>query len=223
MDHTVITINNNKSHQIDTNHEPNQDKKVSSIAQQALSCFAKIGQIGKSVYELSKRMNPFRALFNCPLTSFKTAFLLERGELPQLEVKSPYRPRPMLLKEVIDAKWADPLFSNFPPNREYIYIKKCSKTLLDTIMLKLGKGTHAIVAADRKGLPMGHMWNYVLESKENGETVFKVLDSYSKSYHEKGLKNPNKCFNQYNTADVEACIFFEKTPENIQLIQAIHR
>jgi hypothetical protein len=87
-------------------------------------------------------------------------------------------------------------------------------------MQNLGNGTHAIVAADRKGLPFGHIWNYVLDN-ETGKPHFVILDSYSKSYHKNGIENPEKFFNKYDTSDLEVAIFFEKTPANLDLIRRI--
>lgn len=216
----ISNIKNNpeKQTELTSGNIPSAASKINKVAKDAIPSFSETGLINSHVYQLSKKMNPFRALFNCPITSYKTAYLLETGQIPKVDLKNPNMPHPMCVKSVIDAPWADPLFCNFPPNREYIYIKTCSKATLDMIMQNLGNKTHAIVAADRKGLPFGHIWNYVFDSERE---KFIVLDSYSKSYHKNGIENPEKFFNKYNTADLEVAIFFERTPANLELIRKI--
>jgi hypothetical protein len=181
--------------------------------------FSETGNLDDRIYQLTKKMNPGYALCNCPVTSYKTAYLLENGELPNLNLSHPNKPRPMTVAELSTSKWAKELFST-TTDRSYIYIENCSKNLLELIMQKLGKGTHALIGANWnwKLLSVGHCFNYVLSATSENTFHFVILDGYSPHWHKYAIRHPNQFLSFFDTQNMEVVIFFKKTQENIQFI-----
>lgn len=172
--------------------------------------FSLIGRIDPQT--LAKKMNPFHALFNCPVVAVKTAALLENGVLPsnkELGLFLPNRPRPMYLTDVLKT-W--PQFFG-KGNRGYFVMEGFNRKSLETVMTELGKGTHAMVGGSTKR--MGHVWNYVLDGNE-----LRIIDRYSKRHHRLG-ENPDAYFSHYNETLSEAVVFYEKTAKNVDYVNTL--
>ncbi len=170
--------------------------------------FALTGSLDHRVYEIVQKMNSRLSLFNCPITAYKTAYLLEKGIVPKMGLHFPSLPRPMHLEEMVK-EWPE-LFKSQGPQRSYVFLEGYPKATLEFKMLNFGKGTHAIIGGiyKRKGVEFfvhGHCWNYVF-SKEG---KFILLDSYSSSYYRKGLERPSEYFDEYQNS-LNALVFFNK-------------
>lgn len=170
--------------------------------------FALAGCLDNRVYEIVQNMNSRLSIFNCPVTAYKTAYLLEKGIVPKMKLHFPSIPRPMHLEEMVK-EWPD-LFTHQESRRSYIFLEKYPKETLEFKMLNFGKGTHAIVGGIYKSKAVGffvdgHCWNYVF-SKEG---KFIILDSYSSSYFRKGLEKPTQYFDEYRSS-LNAIVFFNK-------------
>ncbi len=164
--------------------------------------------------ELSElpHLNKKWALFNCPVMAYKTAFFLEKGAFPYLPLSSPNRPRPLFFESLLRQDWSQELFTTLGEDRG-IATFTASKVILDQVMNDLGPGTHAIISADFKNWFYGHFFNYAHDIK--GLTV---LDSYTPQYHALGVNDPDKYFELFYTRSLEAAVFYDKTPQNEQLI-----
>lgn len=173
-----------------------------------VSSFSLTGCLDHRVYEIAQKMTSEFGLFNCPVTAYKTAYLLEKGIVPKMGLFLPNMPRPMHL-EKMTKDWPE-LFTHQDPQRSYVFLEGYPKDMLEFKMLNFGKGTHAIVGGSykRKGIEFfvnGHCWNYVF-SKEG---KFIILDSYSSSYYHKGLEKPTEYFDEYQNS-LDAIVFFNK-------------
>ncbi len=179
--------------------------------------FAETGVLDQKVFEQSYKMNPAHALFNCPVTSIKTAHYLETGTLPELNLSFPHRPRPTITEDLPKKEWAKPVFDGLAPNRGSVVLT-CSRNSLEFVMRQLGPGTHAVIGANGKNSPGGHIWNYAYDGRK-----FTILDSYSKRHHKLGLENPNKFFAGYNEKSLEVILFYSRTPENDSTVSLLKK
>jgi hypothetical protein len=179
-----------------------------SNSQTEAQSFAEQGYLDDRIYASAQKMNSEFAFFNCPLVAYKTAYLLEKGIVPKMDILFSNLPRPMSLAKMVRA-WSA-LFAGLGPHRNYVLLQGYSKETLEFKMLNYGKGTHAIVggvykASVNMGLVSGHCWNYVF-SKEG---KFIILDSYSSSYYKLGLEKPVQYFDEYQNS-FDAIVFFNK-------------
>lgn len=174
--------------------------------------FSETKNVSQKLLNYFKNMNPFYALFNCPVTTYKTAYMLEHGYNPDLKLSMPCRPRPMDIDKMV-AKWPKLLTRMDSNNRSTLYMSSCTESMIQHLMTQFGPGTHAIIGGRWKNSKFGHLWNCIVDHNHN----LIIIDSYSKAHHETGLKNPTKFMSNYNTDNLTTLIFFNTTSENQQL------
>jgi insecticidal toxin complex protein TccC len=176
-----------------------------------LRLFSQTGQLDVTHYEAIKNINPFYACFNCAITAYKTAYFLEYAKFPSLSIYESL-PRPMRIEKL--KAWPE-LFNELPENRGYLYLANLTRDVLESMMEKLGEGTHAIIGGEPATTIgkyfSGHFFNYALATTEKSK--FTILDAYGQKYFELGLSDPDKYFSYYEP-EIEALIFYKKSKKN---------
>lgn len=190
--------------------------QVSEVARERLEelPFSKSGRISPELFGISRTLNPSYALYNCPVKATETANLLEKGFLPDLRLSFPNRPRP-LSDVAMMQKFPMVYQLNPATGRSVILFANVSKDELESIMHLAGK-CHAVVGGNYQihhdgcfpRIAKGHCWNYVKVKTETGEDHFVVLDSYSKTDHDKGISDREGYFTSYED-DFDGILFID--------------